>query len=111
MIRVTIWNEHFQDRGIELAAAAEREGKDAQEVERLRKMGEAVRAVHPEGINETLKTIFARMVTPSGWSLPLAVAPRQRWSLRPTDAAATLIIYTIVKTPGFGAEPQGRWGI
>ena len=54
-------------------------------------------------------TIFARMVTPSGWSLPLAVAPRQRWSLRPTDAAATLIIYTIVKTPGFGAEPQGRW--
>lgn len=58
MIRVTIWNEHFQDRGIELAAAAEREGKDAREVENLRKMGEAVRAVHPEGINETLKTIF-----------------------------------------------------
>lgn len=56
------------------------------------------------------ETIFARMVNPSGWSQSLAVAPRQRWSLRTTDAAATLIIYTIVKTPGFGAEPQGRWG-
>lgn len=51
-------------------------------------------------------TILARIVTPSGWSQPLAVAPRHRRSLHPTDAAATLIIYTIVKTPGFGAEPH-----
>ena len=58
MIRVTIWNEHFQDRGIELAEAAAREGKEQSEIDNLRRMGEAVRAVHPEGINETLKTIF-----------------------------------------------------
>lgn len=54
-------------------------------------------------------TVRQRVATPSGWSLPLAVAPRQCWSLRPINAAASLIIYTIVKTPGFGAEPQGRW--
>ena len=45
MIRVTIWNEHDQDRGETPEDNVPR--------------NPAIRAVHPHGINETLRGVFA----------------------------------------------------
>ncbi len=59
MIRVTIWNEHFQERGDEIARTLENTPENEQKRAWLIQGTEEIRKVHPNGISETLKSIFA----------------------------------------------------
>lgn len=59
MIRVTIWNEHYQDRGEEIADSMTPTPENRDHIEHLRRNGREVLAVHPNGINETLREILA----------------------------------------------------
>ena len=59
MIRVTIWNEHFQERGDEIARTLENTPENEQKRAWLIQGTEEIRKVHPNGISETLKSIFS----------------------------------------------------
>ena len=55
MIKVTVWNEHVQERGLEAIPNYEQLPQDIQE--HFQKSAIAIKEVHPEGIHNTLKVL------------------------------------------------------
>lgn len=60
MIRVTIWNEHYQDRGDEVAATLTPTAENEGHRQWLISTAAEIKQVHPHGMNATLKSVFAQ---------------------------------------------------
>ena len=56
MIKVTVWNEHVQERGLEAIPNYEQLPQDIQE--HFQKSAVEIKKIHPNGIHNTLKGIF-----------------------------------------------------
>ena len=57
MIKVTVWSEHVQERGLEAIPDYEKLPQDIQE--HFQKYAKAIREVHPNGIHNTLKDLLS----------------------------------------------------
>ena len=57
MIKVTVWSEHVQERGLEAIPDYEKLPQDIQE--HFQKSAKAIKEVHPNGIHKTLKDLLS----------------------------------------------------